>query len=675
MNRRIVNFFMVLIWSLPWAARADGVTHHLEVTAAPAAGRISVHDRLTFRQPRQSLEFRLNAGLRVSAEEGRLERVRSGPLQARYRLRLERPASEVKLRWEGRPRFAARRGHGGMPQGDVSTEGVYLDGDSAWYPLLETPLAGLDLTVRLPEGWEALSTGRRTPLAGGVRWRSERPLQDIYLVAGPYRRHERAHGEVTLAVWLLQDDPALARRYLEPMGDYIDHYSDLIGPYPYARFTVVENRWPTGLGMPGFTMLGGQVMRLPFIPYTSLPHEILHNWWGNGVWVDYARGNWSEGLTAYLADHWMQERQGRGAEYRLRALQRYSNYAARGDDLPLRRFVSRHDEASQSVGYSKSLMFFHMLRRALGDAEFRAGLQRLWREHRFRRIGFERAVRTLLAGHDELLARFLPWLDRTGAPRLRLEDARAEGDGRRLKLVLDQGVEPPFDLQVPLRITLEDGRVLRRSLHLAQRRRTWTIELPARPRRLEVDPDYDLLRLLDPLEQPPALSLLFGGDTWLVLPADAPPEDRAAWQALARAWQRRYPGLKVTDDAHADAIPAGANRLLLGWENRLFEPRRLSEPRFVLERDALLANGKRYARGEAAVVRVSTDAEGRSTGFIGAEGAELIAALARKLPHYGGYGVLAFDAASARNLLKASPPNPRSPLVRVFRFREPRVVR
>jgi hypothetical protein len=27
--------------------------------------------------------------------------------------------------------------------------------------------------------------------------------------------------------------------------------------------------------------------RLTLIPYTSLPHEILHNWWGNSVWVDF----------------------------------------------------------------------------------------------------------------------------------------------------------------------------------------------------------------------------------------------------------------------------------------------------------------------------------------------------------------------------------------------------
>jgi hypothetical protein len=54
--------------------------------------------------------------------------------------------------------------------------------------------------------------------------------------------------------------------------------------------------------MPSFTLLGSRVIRLPFILYSSYPHEILHNWWGNSVYVDYARGNWSEGLTSYLAE-------------------------------------------------------------------------------------------------------------------------------------------------------------------------------------------------------------------------------------------------------------------------------------------------------------------------------------------------------------------------------------
>ena len=72
----------------------------------------------------------------------------------------------------------------------------------------------------------------------------------------------------------------------------------------------MENFWETGYGMPSFTLLGPQVIRFPFILTSSYPHEILHNWWGNSVFVDYPTGNWCEGLTAYMADHLMKEQVG-----------------------------------------------------------------------------------------------------------------------------------------------------------------------------------------------------------------------------------------------------------------------------------------------------------------------------------------------------------------------------
>ncbi len=630
-----------------------------------------MQDRIGFSRPRRELLFRLNRGLAVETGSGRLQRLDADAQQVLYRLRAERPVRDVVLRYHGRPVFSGRRGLGGMPQGDLSPGGVYLDDASAWYPLTDQTISGARVDVRAPDGWQVLSQGRRSESEGRQRWQSEQPAQALYLVGGPYHRHARRHGDITLAVWLLHDDPALAKRYLDLMGGYIDHYSALIGPYPYARFTVLENRWPTGLGMPSFTLLGGQVMRLPFIPYTSLPHEILHNWWGNGVWVDYRKGNWSEGLTAYLADHWMKTRRGKGAEYRLRALQRYSNYAARGRDMPLLDFVSRHDEASQSVGYSKSLMFFHMLRRALGDAGFEAGLRRLWQRHRYQAIGFEQALRVITGDDPALMRRFLPWLRRKGAPRLALSEVRLQTAGKGVRLSFRLSRRGPEDavLDVPVEITLADGSRRREQVRLDARARQVRLRLPGPPAVLRIDPDYDVLRYLDPREQPPALSLLLGGHTWLVLPAQAPAEQRAAWQALAEAWRQRYPDLKVTDDGHTAAIPPGDNRLILGWDNRALETGPLSDEGFVLSADRLRVAGegkqeaRAFPRGRFAVVRVNTRPDGVAFGFIGATTPQTIRALARKLPHYGAYGVLAFDEQGAQNRFKATPANPHSPLV------------
>lgn len=47
--------------------------------------------------------------------------------------------------------------------------------------------------------------------------------------------------------------------------------------------------------MLSYTLLGRTVIKMPFIVYTSLGHEIAHNWWGNSVFVDQEKGNWCEG--------------------------------------------------------------------------------------------------------------------------------------------------------------------------------------------------------------------------------------------------------------------------------------------------------------------------------------------------------------------------------------------
>ncbi len=53
---------------------------------------------------------------------------------------------------------------------------------------------------------------------------------------------------------------------------------------------------------------------LPFILASSYPHEILHNWWGNSVFVDYDERQLVRGLDRLLADHLMPgaARPGRG---------------------------------------------------------------------------------------------------------------------------------------------------------------------------------------------------------------------------------------------------------------------------------------------------------------------------------------------------------------------------
>lgn len=666
----------LLLVTMPVLAQTHSVSHQMSVDVGGDSGEIHVHDRITFAQPVRQFAFLLNAGVKPQPPTSVVSTAEqdAGSMLVRHLWTFAEPHSSVQLSYQGSLMLNAGRGMGGMPSGYLNAQGVYLDGASAWYPMVlsakqRSVISTADVTVRVPEGWQSLSIGKRIVVADGVRWSAQVPHDDLYLLAGPFTRHVQDHDGIDLSVWLLQDDQALAQRYLSIMGDYIDHYSRLLGDYPFGKFAVIENRWQTGYGMPSFTLLGSRVLRLPFIPYTSLPHEIAHNWLGNGIWVDYQAGNWSEGLTAYLADHWMKERRGKGAAYRLKALQRYSNYAASGKDMPLRDFVSRHDEASQAVGYSKSMMLFHMLRQYMGDQAFVQALQSSWQEQQFKSVGFAAFLDVFLQQRQDLLPIAQQWLNRKGAPRLGLRDVVAEQiDGQwYLQFVLKQDAIQPWYLQVPVAVTLEGQRVAQiQHVDLSSPNQTVRIPLKGKPLRLDVDPEYDVMRLLDTAEQPPALNQLFGGETWLVYPATAPKAVRHAWKRLYESWKKRYPALRLRSDSETsmDDRP----QLLLGWDNRQLpvEQAVLNTTEHALKDTGLSMGGTVYSKDKHSIVLVGTDKAGRSVGFVGAQSVEEIGRLARKLVHYGSFGRLVFNRAEGRNLSKDTLRSPNSPLTHVF---------
>ncbi len=558
------------------------IAHSIEARLDPDAGEIQVQDRLTLPEGRETWDLVLHRDLspRVVAGEASLELVaRDGHLDL---LQLTRHApGPVTLAYGGPIRHGLTSTTEGMGRerqssaGTIGPEGVFLDGGSGWYPRVPGSLQTFDLQVTLPDGWHAISQGAGPDRDGqaGSAWSETQPQDDIYLIAAPFTLYREPGPGFEAQVWLRRPDPDLANRYLAATRDSVDLYGGLIGPYPYAKFALVENFWETGYGMPSFTLLGPQVIRLPFIINTSYPHEVLHNWWGNGVYVDYQSGNWSEGLTAYLADHLMKEREGQGADYRRDSLKSYGDYVRGAEDLPLTAFRARHGTASQAIGYSKSAMVFHMLRRRLGDELFLQGLGRFYQDNRFRTAAWAdlRKAFESVSGQD-LGAFFAAWTTRSGAPRLTLADVQVErqGNGFRVTGRLEQGQrQAAFPLRVPLVVHQEQGPPVELMVDLGERSSAFGIDLASAPVRLAVDPAFDTFRELLPGESPAALSNLFGAEKGLILlPEQATPDLLDGYRALAEAWAKGHPGWRVTTDAGVRRLPKDGAIWVLGWENR-----------------------------------------------------------------------------------------------------------
>ncbi|MCW8942581.1 MAG: M1 family aminopeptidase, partial [Gammaproteobacteria bacterium] len=370
---------------------AETIHHDLHVKLRPSENIISVIDSIQLPAGTDSTEFSLRNGLTIKAtgiELTLLGESDTGRLR-HYQINRVPADGKVQLSYEGKIVSEKTVGPFDMPESALDTENVYLDAGSAWLPVFKRfPLHTSSLEVEAAMNWQFISQGKRSDVPGGYTFDMPHPQDDLYLIAGPYQRYSIDHDGIEIVVYLYQEDASLAENYLQASAHYISLYNDWIGRYPYAKFAVVENRWQTGYGMPSFTLLGSRVIRLPFILNTSLPHEILHNWWGNGVYVDISRGNWSEGLTAYMADHFNSKQQGKDGEYRRKALERYANFAAEHGDFALSDFRSRHDDTSQAVGYSKALMLFHMLRMQSGDDVFDDNIKRFWQRYQFAYANF-----------------------------------------------------------------------------------------------------------------------------------------------------------------------------------------------------------------------------------------------------------------------------------------------
>ena len=652
------------------------VSHELDVALFPQNGEMQVTDRIILsREVTTSPEFLLSGNMDIEVSDGKLQLVSDSQESGlkKYRVLFPHPLREFTIKYNGTVSQNGVTDMSGMPSAYLDRDGVYLDNASAWYPDFRQPISEFVLDVMAPSDWEVVSQGKREDLSASTRWTSNKPQWEIYLVGGPFKRFVRDHGNMELSVYLLDDEPMLAERYLAVMGTQVDLYSSLFGLYPYEKFAVLENRWQTGYGMPSFTLLGSRVIRLPFIPYTSLPHEILHNWWGNGVWVNNQQGNWSEGLTAYLADHLMNERKGEGKDYRRKALERYANFAAEQRDFPLSEFRARHDEASQAIGYSKSLMLFHMLRMELGDEAFLRALKDFWQKWQFKQAGFSDLLDAFTHAASRELESYQAFLMRSGAPEIRLLEATTEKStsGYIVQMTVEQAQPgPPFDLILPVAITLQEEPEARLfTLPFNNRKMTHKWQFDSKPVRLDIDPAFDVFRLLDDRERPLSLGQLFGAPRqWLVLPTQASPQERKAWRALAMAWQRKYRNVEVIDDSEAStSLPDDASVWVLGWGNTWLENLRdrFDNPEQHLQARHASIRESSYPSGQFSIVLMGTDS-GRKLGFIGTRGKPAIDALAGKLTHYSSFGRMVFDLQTNKNLLRESLSASSSPLSAAF---------
>jgi hypothetical protein len=546
--------------------------------------------------------------------------------------------------------------------GIIWEKGVYLAGSTYWVPYFNSELITFNLTTTLPNDWKNVTVGKRTLDENGVsthidRWESPTPQEEVFLIAAPFNEYSYPMGSVTAYAFLRTPDEGLANKYLETTAQYMEMYRKLVGPFPYTKFALVENFWETGYGMPSFTLLGEKIIRFPFILHSSYPHELLHNWWGNSVYVDFETGNWCEGITVYMADHLIKEQRGQADEYRRATLQKYTNFVTPQSDFPINKFLSRHDSPSESVGYGKSSMFFHMLRQKVGDDLFVKGFQKFNRDNKFRHASFD----DIRIAFEEVTQQdfkwfFKQWIDRIGAPEIILENVKVKSirDFSNVSFTLKQIQDDVFYLDVPVVIVTNNGTHTE-VVEMNEKEVKYNISVKEKPLKLLIDPQF--------------FTKAYGADKTLIILPDENSKDYDLYKEFSELWIKgKEEEFTITSQDDTDELPTDKAVMLLGTNSKFASIINTAIKEYGSE---LLQDGVRYGKRELSstdnsffISIVNPNNIKAVVTLLSIGNRDAVGGLIRKLPHYGKYSYLAFSGGEPTNIDKGQWPANNSPLVK-----------
>jgi hypothetical protein len=313
---------------------------------------------------------------------------------------------------------------------------------------------------------------------------------------------------------------------LDEMDNAVRYFSAMFGPYPYESFGGAFHPFGYGQGLATLLMVPPATRGRESNVFSFFAHETSHQWWGNIVaWRSY-RDQWlSEGFAEYSGLLYAAKRTTdankttmellRDMRQSLLEVPRTLTGAGKGrlnDIGPIvlgsRLQTSKTLGAYQALIYGKGALVLRMLHFLLSnpttgsDAAFVAMMKDFVDQKRngaastddFRRIASLHFARTPIAGKFEMLNLdwfFKQWVYGTGLPSYQLEyetTTRPDGSLFVTGVVKQTGVDPDFQMVLPLVMSFEGNQVARTTVRAKGPSTPFEIKVPIKPMKVELDP-------------------------------------------------------------------------------------------------------------------------------------------------------------------------------------------
>ncbi|MBI4364992.1 MAG: M1 family metallopeptidase [Candidatus Latescibacteria bacterium] len=394
-----------------------------------------------------------------------------------------------------------------------------------WIPCLESTesRATLEMIATVPSGYRAIGNGRLIARRADARrktvtyhWRQDtaHPAYLTSLVVGKFTELKDRAGKVALRGYVPRGQEAAGRALFHKTPRMIETFSKVFGtPYPYPKYaqsTVFDFTFG-GMENTSATTLTARALQPPKDTAdqsyeTLISHELAHQWWGDLVTCrDWSEGWLNEGFATYSEIVFWESEHGRDDADFARLEQMCSYLVEDSGDYRRPIVETRYRHPSDVFDrhlYEKGACVLHMLRATLGDSVWRRSLRRYLDRHAFGAVETADLRRACEEESGRNLAWFFDqWVHRGGHPELRVGREWDAASGV-LLLTVEQvqeedGIAPrTFRIPTVLEVVV-GGRRLRLPVDLRERKETIQIPLPSKPRYVALDPEHDVLKLME----------------------------------------------------------------------------------------------------------------------------------------------------------------------------------
>jgi aminopeptidase N len=225
-----------------------------------------------------------------------------------------------------------------------------------------------------------------------------------------------------------------------------------------------------------------------------ISHEMGHQWFGDLVTCKTWGDIWlNEGFATYCSHLWTEHASGKAAylngmkENFLQYANGTQNLRALSTDM-----YANGDSMFDGQSYGKGAVILHMLRRYVGDRAFFDGIKHYLTKFRHSNVETDdfRQAMSEASGKD-LVKWFEQWVYRRGHLIMETQWSYANG---KVDLTIRQQQTGFYDVDTIVEFTNGTAKT-RRPIHFEGAETRISFELPMKPDKVEVDPEYDVMAI------------------------------------------------------------------------------------------------------------------------------------------------------------------------------------